>query len=203
MPAETVQASLLLSLDDTLDPALTGAVFATQDAVAGYLSADRTADGSPQLDLQAASSHLRPDGSPQLGTVQAFLPASTLQNLYGLLPADAAAAFAVTRSGEPGSNDPPAFQAWTADDDGSDGLLVTVGGVTFSVPTYRVAGKLAHTITRAAVIGGRTVVVAEVRDGAGAPCRAVPGSSISAGPPPRGTPPTGRPCWLAGPCTPD
>lgn len=170
--AETLQASVLFSLDDTLDPALTGAVFATRNAVAGYLSPGRTADGAPQLELQAASSHLRADGSPQLGTLQAFLPAAALQNLYGLLPADAAAAFAVTRAGDPGSNDPPAFQTWTADDNGADGLLVTVSGITFSVPKYRMKGKLPRTTARAAVIKGRAVVGAEIRACDSTACRA-------------------------------
>ena len=160
--AETLSASMFFSLDDTLDPALTGAVFAARNTIDGFLFPDRTGDGAAQLNLQAASSHLRSDGSPQLGTVQAFLPASALQNLYGLLPADAAAAFAVTRGGDAGSNDTPTFQAWSADGNGSDGLLVTVGGITFSVPKFRVRAKLPRTTTRATVIKGRTVIGAEI-----------------------------------------
>lgn len=105
---EVLSASMLFSLDDTLDSALTGAVFATQNAIAGYLNLPPAGTpGPPTMDLQAGSTHRKSDGSPQRGTVQAFLPAGALQNLYGLLPADAGAAFAVTRAGDPGSNDAP------------------------------------------------------------------------------------------------
>ena len=43
----------------------------------------------PTLDIQAASTHTKPDSSLQVGTIEAFIPAGALLNLYGLLPADA------------------------------------------------------------------------------------------------------------------
>src|SRR5262249_15951801 len=66
---------VVFSLDDTLDPALTGAVFATQNAIFGYLAPGGTAS-APSLDVELASTHLQGDGSPTLGTVQAFVPAA-------------------------------------------------------------------------------------------------------------------------------
>jgi hypothetical protein len=62
--------------------------------------------------------------------------------MYGVLPADAGAAFTATRSGDPGTNSAPVYTPWTAEANGSEGLLVTVGNITFSVPRYRVKGKL-------------------------------------------------------------
>jgi hypothetical protein len=138
--AETLSSSLLLSLDSTLDPALTGAVFATQGAVAGFLLPGGTPD-APTLDLQIASAHLGPDGAPLHGVLQAFLPAQALINLYGVLPADAWTFFTATRVGDPGTQDAPLFQPRTASDTSSDGLFVTIGNISFSSPTYRVARK--------------------------------------------------------------
>ena len=161
--AEMLSASMLFSLDNTMDSALTGAVFATQNAISGYLSVPPAGTpGPPVLDLQAGSTHTRSDGSLQRGTVQAFLPAGALQNLYGLLPADAGAAFAVTRTGDPGTNYAPTYQAWNAGVNGSEGLLITVTGVTFSVPKYKVKGKLVTTATATKIKGATTTVTATV-----------------------------------------
>lgn len=133
-------ANAVLSLDDTLDRSLTGAAFATQGAIAGFLVPSGTAT-NPALDLQMASAHLASDGSPQHGVLEAFLPAQALIAHYGVLPADAASFFTATRRGDPGTQDPPAFEAREASASNDAGLLVTVGNVTFSAPTYRLARK--------------------------------------------------------------
>lgn len=159
--AETLNATIVFSLDGTLDPALTGAVFATQNAIAGYLAPG----GNPQapvLDIQAASTHTRSDGSAQRGTIQALLPEAALVNLYGVLPSDASTFFSVTRTGDPGSNDPPTFTPWTAAGQGTDGVLVTVRNVTFSVPKYKVTSRLAPLTARGGVKGSQTTVTATV-----------------------------------------
>jgi hypothetical protein len=158
---ETLGASLVLSLDNTLDPALTGAVFATRNAISGYLAPALGAAG-PTLDIQAASTHTRADSSPQLGTVQALLPAAALLNLYGVLPADATSLFTTIRTGDAGTNNPPTYRAWTEASNGSEGLLVTVSGITFSVPKYKVKGKLAAVATSARTVRGITTVSATV-----------------------------------------
>jgi len=158
--AEVLTASMVLSLDNTLDPALTGAAFATQNAISGYLQPA----GTPQvaaLDIQVASTHTRSDGTPQLGTLKAFLPAAALLNLYGVLPSDAAA-ITTTRAGDAGTNNAPTYTPWTAAANGSDGVLVTVQGITFSVPEYRVTTKLRRIRTYARVRGTKTTVKATV-----------------------------------------
>jgi hypothetical protein len=155
--AEFLSASLFFSLD----PGPTGAAFATQNAIAGLLLPGGTAE-APTLDIQASSSHTKSDGSPQRGTIQAFLPASTLLNLYGVLPSDADAAFTTTRAGDPGTNNAPTYTPWTTEANGSDGLLVTVTGITFSVPKYKVAGKLRPITARALVVKRKTIVAAKV-----------------------------------------
>jgi hypothetical protein len=159
--AQMLTASLVFSLDNTLDPALTGAAFATQNAIAGYLSPGGTPQ-VPTLDIQAASTHTTADGSPQLGTIEAFIPSAALANLYGLLPEDAAAAFSTTRAGDAGSNDAPVYAPWTAEVNGSDGLLVTVRKITFSVPRYKVANRLTPTTSAASILRTTTTVTATV-----------------------------------------
>jgi hypothetical protein len=156
---EVLTGQVVLSLDDTLDPALTGAVFATQDAIMGYLTPGGSAQ-APSLDVELASTHLRSDGTPELGTLQAFIPAASLLNLYGVLPTDATTAFTITRTGDPGTNDPPAYATWTAAANGSDGVLITVGGVTFSAPSYRIAGRIKHVSVRARARGANTILTA-------------------------------------------
>ena len=157
---QTLSANMVLSLDETLDSTLTGAAFATQNAIAGFLQPGGTAL-APSLDVQVASTHDKADGSPQLGTLKAFIPAATLLNLYGLLPADATA-FTTSRRGDAGSNSAPTYTRWSAGDEGSDGLLVTVRDITFSVPEYRVAAKLKALRATARARRGRTTVTTTV-----------------------------------------
>jgi hypothetical protein len=158
--AEVLTASMVFSLDDTLDPALTGAAFATRNAISGYLLPGGTAQ-APSLDIQLSSTHSKSDGTPQLGTLEAFIPTAALVNLYGVLPSDSAA-FTTTRAGDAGTNDAPTYTPWTATANGSDGLLISVQGITFSVPKYRVASRLRPIHTYARVRGAKTTIKAAV-----------------------------------------
>ena len=158
---QVLAAELVFSLDDTLDPALTGAAFATQNAIIGYMTPGGTAQ-APSLDVALSSTHLQADGTPELGTIEAFIPAAALLNLYGVLPTDSATAFTTTRSGDPGTNDPPSYTPWTAAANGSDGLLITVKGITFSAPKYLLSSKLRPVAAHANVHGAKTTVTASI-----------------------------------------
>ena len=138
---EFLTAQLVLSLDDSLDPALTGAAFGTQNAFFGYLEPGGNPETGPLLTVKASSTHLRSDGSAQLGVVQAFIPSAAIVNLFGVLPADAASTFTVERTNG-GTNGTPTYAVWTAAANGSDGLFITVPDVTFSVPAYDVSQSL-------------------------------------------------------------
>jgi hypothetical protein len=158
---ERLAATLLFSLDDTLDPALTGAVFATRNAIAGFLQPGGTA-AAPLLDIQAASTHRTSLGALQKGTIEAFLPAGALLNLYGVLPSDAASFFSTTRTGSVGANDPPIYAPWAASSTRSEGVLVTVDNITFSAPVYKVKSRLPRTATSGKAVGKVTTVRASV-----------------------------------------
>jgi hypothetical protein len=159
---QVLAANLVFSLDDTLDPALTGAAFATQGAIIGYLTPGGSAQ-APSLDVQLSSAHLQADGTPELGTIEAFIPSAALLNLYGVLPTDSATAFTTTRSGDAGTNDPPSYAPWTAATNGSDGLLITVKGITFSVPKYQVSSRLRPVTVSANVHGSKTTITASTK----------------------------------------
>lgn len=158
---QVLAADLVFSLDNTLDPALTGAAFATQDAFAGYLTPGGSAQ-APSLDVALSSTHLQANGTPELGTIEAFIPAAALLNLYGVLPTDSATAFTTTRAGDAGTNDPPSYTPWTTATNGSDGLLVTVKGITFSAPKYQLSSRLRPVAARASIHGATTTVTASI-----------------------------------------
>lgn len=160
---ELLAAQLVLSLDDSLPSALTGAAFATQNALFGYLEPGGDENG-PLLTVRASSTHLRSDGSDQLGTVQAFLPSAAMMNLFGVLPADAASVFSIARSSDDGgTNGTPTYATWTAATNGSDGLFITVPDVTFSVPTYDVSQSLWFT-SGAQIRGRKTTINLQMLD---------------------------------------
>ena len=138
---ETLSAGIVLSLDDTLDPALTGAVFATRGAISGYLE-PAGAPSAPRLGLQIASAHLTAAGAPQTGGLTAILPAQALVNLYGMQPADAPGLLTAARTGDPGTQDTLSFTRATVPSDGTDGMRVDVTGITFSAPTYALARRV-------------------------------------------------------------
>ncbi len=169
--AEMLTASMVFSLDDTLDEVLTGAVFATQNAIAGFLEPGGSA-AAPALEMQVASTHTKSNGTPQLGTLKALIPAAALLNLYGILPADATSAFTTTRTGDAGANSTPAYERWSAAGEGSDGLFVTVENITFSVPAYKVAGKLKPVKVSAKAKRGKTTVTARVKCSKKSRCKA-------------------------------
>jgi len=156
---QTLSANMVLSLDDTLPDALTGAVFATEGAISGFLEPTGTAE-APVLDLQMASAHLTAAGAPQTGELRALIPASSLLNLYGVLPADAARFFTTRRVGDPGTQSAPTFTRWTAAGEGTDGLLLSVSDITFSAPSYAVARRTSAPRTSARRRGASTVVTA-------------------------------------------
>lgn len=186
---EILAANMVLSLDDTLDASLTGAVFATEGAIAGFLQPAGTAS-APELDLQIASAHLTAAGAPQTGEITALIPSQALLSMYGVLPADAGTFFRATRSGDAGTQSAPVFRRATVAADGTDGLRVAISGITFSAPTYSLArtAKAPPTATRrrGAVT---TVVAAPVRACRAAACIAtvlrlpgtVKGRAVTAG----------------------
>lgn len=117
---------------------LQGAVFATTGAVMGALTLNPNVRGG-SLDYAMASAHLAADGSPMLGTLNGYLPASAITAVFPSVPlVSVPRLLNVIRAGDPGSESAATVTAVAAASFGSDGFLVTVTGATFSAPTYRV-----------------------------------------------------------------
>jgi hypothetical protein len=112
--------------------------------------------------MQMSSTHTNAEGGPQLGTLEAFIPAAALLHYYGVLPADAASAFTATRAGDAGTNDPPEYTSWTSATNGAEGLFATIRGITFSVPDYRVTDRIKRVAAHAMVRDAKTTIKASI-----------------------------------------
>jgi len=159
-----LRANIMFSLEEGYGEDLTGAVFGVSRALSGEFCNGfyaTTTDGSnpycrkeaspsnPIMEFQMIGFHYEKghsgdDSFLNEGTLEAFLPAAMLMNTYGLLPEDAATAFTVSRANKgnwadsAGAFDDPVFDVWTSADDGSDGIIVTITGVTYSAPKFTV-----------------------------------------------------------------
>lgn len=164
-----LEANLVLSLEEGYGESLTGSVFSIQNAMSGEICdgtftlgeagsvapyCQKTASPTnPVMEFQMAGVHYsdNADSIVTQGSMKAFIPAGALLNIYGIVPTDASTTFAVTRASAEsntvvtGANDAPTFTPWTAEENGADGLLVEVTGVTFSTPKYTIT-KTAKTL---------------------------------------------------------
>ncbi|MEI6453143.1 MAG: hypothetical protein WCO31_00960 [Actinomycetes bacterium] len=164
-----LSSSLLLSVDNTMDPALTGAVYWTQGATFGYL--DPGSPGNASLSIQAGGPHLLSNGSANSASISAFFPESSVISLYNMTSADAANSIAITSSGETtiGTKQSTAVLAGANQD---QGLQVDLTGVTFpdtsdgrqgaaltrsanKTPTFKVSSK-ATSVSSSAKVSGTT-----------------------------------------------
>jgi hypothetical protein len=141
--AWSLGANFILQIDDAgaAPGAMAGAVFATTNAVMGALALGSGGAGSVSYAL--ASAHADPDGAPMLGSLAALLPSAALAAVFG--NGTGAAALSVARAGDPGTQSSITLANVSAAAFGTDGVMINVAGVTFSVPTY--------TITRASAPG--------------------------------------------------
>jgi len=120
---------------------LTGAVFATQNAVMGAVASSRSANDRTELKYRLVSSHFAPDGSLMKGKINAFIPLNTITGLFPGLTTTAAAVSGLNisrSSDDTGSQDTISIVEWTVADHGSEGVAMRVEGITFSTPTYQV-----------------------------------------------------------------
>ena len=133
-----LSANLVLSVDNTMDAALTGAVFSTQSATFGYLDPGQA--GNASLSIQAGGPNLLADGSANSATVSAFFPESAVLSIYGMTSTDAAPSVGITAAGDTtiGTKSVTAIPAGDSQD---QGMAVTITGVTFpDTPGHTQAG---------------------------------------------------------------
>ena len=136
-----LMGSLLLSLDDTLDPIFTGALFAGEGIFIGSLEAaspSQTETGGqvPQMSYGIAAPRTI-DGATNSPTFQAIL------NYFGATPDVAASsgffntAFSVGATGAGTGANAPTIEAsrWVGESNGTDGWLITISDIALSTVT--------------------------------------------------------------------
>eukprot|EP00457_Paulinella_chromatophora_P009854 gb/GEZN01009932.1/.p1 GENE.gb/GEZN01009932.1/~~gb/GEZN01009932.1/.p1 ORF type:complete len:371 (-),score=19.27 gb/GEZN01009932.1/:121-1233(-) len=133
---DTLSASMVLSLDDTLAAAFAGSVFGTTGSIIGFMMVAHSGEKSYELTYQLAGPHKNANGQDQLGRLKAFLPQSTL-DLFGVSASAAEGNLTITRVGSEGQNGQVVMSALTAALFGTAGLLVDIPNITFSAPQYK------------------------------------------------------------------
>jgi hypothetical protein len=152
--AQYLMGSLLLSLDDTLDPVFTGALFAGEGLFIGSLEANspqQTETGGSQPTMTYGIAAPRTiNGTTNSPSFAAFLSDQTILNYFGATPEVAAtagffnAAFAVSSTGAgSGANAPTITPTrWTTDDNGSDGWLISISDISLSTLNVNPSGRI-------------------------------------------------------------
>jgi hypothetical protein len=141
--SEVLEPGMILSMDNTLDPALSGVLFGTSSAFIGSLEAQVPSGQPPVLTYGVAAPHkLAPGagGGDRQGTFFAFLPSSVLSLFGTSTNAFDSNIFSVARTGDPGTFS-PSWTQWNAGDNGTDGQLLTISDISFSAPKFVVSRK--------------------------------------------------------------
>jgi len=124
-----LQANLVLSLDETLDAAFTGALFATEKAYIGSLNTGYDNSGNPALTWGIAAPTTT-GGAANLPRLWAVVSDAALLNYFGVpTEGDPRSLFSVAV--DSGSADPETggWQRWTAGARGTDGWLISTDAV--------------------------------------------------------------------------
>lgn len=126
-----LNASLILSLDDTLSEAFTGSLFGTAKAFLGSLDTVPSPTGAPQMTYGIAAPKTV-DGAANTPQLWAVVSDAALLNHFGIAPgADPSGAFAVSVTGTSTS---PAitWDKWAAASEGTDGYRISIAPMAVS-----------------------------------------------------------------------
>ena len=132
---ETLSASLVLSLDNTLGEIFTGALFSSTRSYMGSLMVQP--GETPQMTYGVSAPQTWSDGTQNSASMSAVLSDAALLNFYGATPEMAATpefqtgALNLART-DGGTQGPITWTRWTFDVQGIDGWLVTIPEITFA-----------------------------------------------------------------------
>ncbi len=139
---EILAIAMVMSFDKTLDPVFDHTMFASQGAVIASLE---TAPGfnpeTPDMNsitFGMAAPHLNSDGSERRGRLQAFLSNEALAAFGVTDPTNAESELRVTRSSSDSGTWTPNFVTWTELNQGTDGQVLAIENISFSVPKFTV-----------------------------------------------------------------
>jgi hypothetical protein len=145
---ETLSASLVLSLDNTLGEIFTGALFSSTRSYMGSLMVQP--GETPQMTYGVSAPQTWSDGTANAASMSAVLSDAALLNFYGATPEMAATpefqtgALNLART-DGGTQGAITWTRWTLDVQGIDGWLVTIPDIRFvaavSTSGVRAAGS--------------------------------------------------------------
>jgi len=145
---ETLSASLVLSLDNTLGEIFTGALFSSTRSYMGSLMVQP--GETPQMTYGVSAPQTWSDGTQNSASMSAVLSDAALLNFYGATPEMAATpefqtgALNLART-DGGTQGAITWTRWTLDGQGIDGWLVTIPDIRFvaavSTSGVRAAGS--------------------------------------------------------------
>ena len=145
---ETLSASLVLSLDNSLGEVFTGALFSSTRSYMGSLMVQP--GETPQMTYGVSAPQTWSDGTQNSASMSAVLSDAALLNFYGATPEMAATpefqtgALNLART-DGGTQGPITWTRWTLDVQGIDGWLVTIPDIRFvaavSTSGVRAAGS--------------------------------------------------------------
>ena len=145
---ETLSASLVLSLDNTLGEVFTGALFSSTRSYMGSLMVQP--GETPQMTYGVSAPQTWSDGTPNAASMSAVLSDAALLNFYGATPEMIATpefqtgALNLART-DGGTQGAITWTRWTLDVQGVDGWLVTIPDIRFvaavSTSGVRAAGS--------------------------------------------------------------
>jgi hypothetical protein len=131
---ETLSASLVLSLDNSLGEVFTGALFSSTRSYMGSLMVQP--GETPQMTYGVSAPQTWSDGTQNSASMSAVLSDAALLNFYGATPEMAATpefqtgALNLART-DGGTQGPITWTRWTFDVQGIDGWLVTIPDIRF------------------------------------------------------------------------
>lgn len=135
---ERLMPTVILSMDETLSAALSGALFGSSGAFIGSLEASPLdTPGGPTLTYGIAAPHLNADGSDRRGTFYALLQGSILGLFNTSTESFNQDILAVERTNGTGSFN-LGWAPWSAAAQGTTGQFLTISDISFSAPKFAV-----------------------------------------------------------------
>ena len=135
---ERLMPTVILSMDETLSAALSGALFGSSGAFIGSLEASPLdTPGGPTLTYGIAAPHLNADGSDRRGTFYALLQGSILGLFNTSIESFNQDILAVERTNGTGSFN-LGWAPWSAGAQGTAGQFLTISDISFSAPKFAV-----------------------------------------------------------------
>jgi hypothetical protein len=144
--SQYLSANLVLSLDSTLDPVFTGALFTSSRAYMGSL--DTVPGEAPQMTYGISAPKTWSDGSQNASSLYAVLSDAAILNFYGATSDVAStsgfqsSALSLSRT-DGGSQGAVSWTRWAEDAQGTDGWLIEIPNIKFVLATSSSAVRAA------------------------------------------------------------